>query len=37
MMILELDILFIADCQIHPKPSAEQIAEIVIGAARHTK
>ena len=37
MMILESDILFIADCQIHPKPSAEQIAEIVIGAARHTK
>ncbi len=37
MMILESDILFIADCQIHPKPTAEQIAEIVIGAARHTK
>ena len=37
MMILESDILFVADCQIHPNPTSEQIAEIVIGAARHTK
>ena len=37
MMILESDILFIADCQIHPNPTSKQIAEIVIGAARHTK
>ena len=37
MMILESDVLFVADCNIHPNPSAEEIAEIVIGAARHTK
>ncbi len=37
MMILEADVLFVADCNIHPNPSAEEIAEIVIGAARHTK
>ena len=37
MMILESDVLFVADCNIHPNPSAAEIAEIVIGAARHTK
>ncbi len=37
MMILESDVLFVADCNIHPNPSAGEIAEIVIGAARHTK
>ena len=37
MMILESDVLFVADCNIHPNHSAEEIAEIVIGAARHTK
>ncbi len=37
MMILESDVLFVADCNIHPNPSAEEIAQIVIGAARHTK
>ena len=37
MMILESDVLFVADCNIHPNPSAEEIAEIVIGAARHSK
>jgi malate dehydrogenase (oxaloacetate-decarboxylating)(NADP+) len=37
MMILESDILFIADCQIHPNPTSEQISDIVIGAARHSK
>ncbi len=37
MMILESDVLFVADCNIHPNPSAEEVAEIVIGAARHTK
>ena len=37
MMILESDVLFVADCNIHPNPTAEEIAEIVIGAARHTK
>ncbi len=37
MMILESDVLFVADCNIHPNPSADEIAEIVIGAARHTK
>ena len=37
MMILESDVLFVADCNIHPNPTAEEVAEIVIGAARHTK
>ena len=37
MMILESDVLFVADCNIHPNTTAEEIAEIVIGAARHTK
>ncbi len=37
MMILESDVLFVADCNIHPNPTAEEIAEIIIGAARHTK
>ena len=37
MMILESDVLFVADCNIHPNPTAGEIAEIVIGAARHTK
>ncbi len=37
MMILEDGPLFIADTQVHPEPTPEQIAESVIGAARHVK
>ncbi len=29
--------LFIADTHVHPEPSAEEIAEIAIGAARHVR
>ena len=37
MMILEDGPLFIADTQVHTEPSPEEIAEIVIGAARHAR
>lgn len=37
LMILEDGPLFIADTQINAVPSAEQIAETVIGAVRHAK
>ncbi len=37
MMILEDGPLFIADTQVHPEPTPAQIAESVIGAARHVK
>ncbi|MFC3615153.1 NADP-dependent malic enzyme [Lutimaribacter marinistellae] len=37
MMILESGPLFIADTQVHQRPSPEQIAEIVEGAARHVR
>ncbi|MEL7153714.1 MAG: phosphate acyltransferase, partial [Pseudomonadota bacterium] len=37
MMILEDGPLFIADTQVHTEPSPEEIAEIVIGAARHVR
>ncbi|WP_438955330.1 NADP-dependent malic enzyme [Cognatiyoonia sp.] len=37
MMILEDGPLFIADTQIHTEPTPEQIAETVIGAARHAQ
>ncbi|MGJ8623687.1 MAG: NADP-dependent malic enzyme [Yoonia sp.] len=37
LMILEDGPLFIADTQVHPEPTAEQIAETVIGAARHVR
>ena len=37
MMILEDGPLFIADTQIHTEPTPEQIAETVIGAARHAR
>ncbi|SDW16568.1 NADP-dependent malic enzyme [Roseicitreum antarcticum] len=29
--------IFVADTQVHPEPSPEQIAEVVIAAARHVK
>ena len=37
LMILEDGPLFIADTQIHAEPTPEQIAETVIGAARHVR
>ncbi len=37
LMILEDGPLFIADTQVHLHPTPEQIAEIVIGAARHVR
>ncbi|MEL7459686.1 MAG: NADP-dependent malic enzyme [Pseudomonadota bacterium] len=35
LMILEDGPLFITDTHVHPEPSPEQIAEAVVGAARH--
>ena len=35
LMILEDGPLFVADTQVHPQPTPEQIAETVISAARH--
>ncbi len=37
LMILEDGPLFIADTQVHQTPSAEEIAETAIGAARHVR
>ena len=37
MMILEDGPLFIADTQVHAQPTPEQIAETVVGAARHSR
>jgi malate dehydrogenase (oxaloacetate-decarboxylating)(NADP+) len=37
LMILEDGPLFIADTQVHPEPTPEQIAETAIGAARHAR
>ncbi len=37
LMILEDGPLFVADTQVHPEPTPEQIAETVIGTARHIK
>jgi len=37
LMILEDGPLFIADTQVHPTPTPEQIADTVIGAARHVR
>ncbi|WP_375254530.1 NADP-dependent malic enzyme [Yoonia sp.] len=37
LMILEDGPLFIADTQVHPEPTPNQIAEAVIGAARHVR
>ncbi|PUB18704.1 NADP-dependent malic enzyme [Yoonia sediminilitoris] len=37
LMILEDGPLFIADTQVHTEPTPEQIAETVIGAARHVR
>jgi len=37
LMILEDGPLFIADTHVHPQPKPEQIAEVVVGAARHVR
>ncbi|MGR3484934.1 MAG: NADP-dependent malic enzyme [Paracoccaceae bacterium] len=37
LMILEDGPLLIADVQVHPEPTPEQIAEAAIGAARHAR
>ena len=37
MMILEDGPLFIADTHVHSEPTPQQLAEIVIGAARHVR
>ena len=37
LMIAEAGPLFIADAQIHPEPTPEQIAETVCGCARHIR
>jgi len=37
LMILEDGPLFVADTQVHPEPSPEQIAETVIACARHVR
>ncbi|KAF0677224.1 NADP-dependent malic enzyme [Profundibacterium mesophilum] len=37
LMILEDGPLFVADTQVHPTPTPAQIAETVIGAARHVR
>jgi malate dehydrogenase (oxaloacetate-decarboxylating)(NADP+) len=37
MMILEDGPLFVADTHVHSRPTPEQLAEIVIGAARHVR
>ena len=37
LMILEDGPLFVADTQVHPEPTPEQIAETVLGAARHVR
>ncbi|WP_339949790.1 NADP-dependent malic enzyme [uncultured Albimonas sp.] len=37
LMLLERGLAFIADTQVHPDPTAEEIAEIAIGAARHCR
>jgi malate dehydrogenase (oxaloacetate-decarboxylating)(NADP+) len=37
LLILDSGPIFIADTQLHPAPSAEQIADITVAAARHTR
>jgi malate dehydrogenase (oxaloacetate-decarboxylating)(NADP+) len=37
LMILDDGPLFIADTQVHPDPTPEQVAEAAIGAARHAR
>ncbi|MFQ6551557.1 NADP-dependent malic enzyme [Aestuariibius insulae] len=37
LLVLEDGPLFVADTHVHPEPSPEQIAETVVGAARHVR
>ena len=37
LMIQEDGPMFVADTQVHPEPSSQQIAEVVIAAARHVR
>jgi len=37
LILMEDGPLFLADTQVHPHPSAEQIAEVMVGAARHVR
>jgi len=37
LLLLEDGPLFVADTHVHPEPNSEQIAEVVIGAARHVR
>ena len=37
LMILEDGPLFVADTQVHPEPTPQQISQTVIGAARHVR
>lgn len=37
LLLLEDGPLFVADTHVHPEPTSEQIAEVVIGAARHVR
>jgi malate dehydrogenase (oxaloacetate-decarboxylating)(NADP+) len=37
LMIMEDGPLFIADTQVHPDPTPEQVAEVAVGAARHVR
>ncbi len=37
LMIAERTVMFVADTQVHPEPTAEQIAETTIAAARHAR
>ncbi len=36
-VILEQGVIFIADSQVHPEPTPEQVAETAVGAARHIR
>ncbi len=37
LMILEDGPLFVADTQVHPEPTPEEIADVAMGAARHAR
>ncbi|MDA8586819.1 phosphate acyltransferase, partial [Rhodobacteraceae bacterium] len=37
LLLLEDGPLFVADTHVHPEPTSQQIAEVVIGAARHVR
>jgi malate dehydrogenase (oxaloacetate-decarboxylating)(NADP+) len=37
MVMMESGVLFVADTHVHPEPSGEEIADIVVGSARHVR